>query len=213
MVASQSSPTASSRTVAAYLALLQLSRERGYVVTRVKVAKLLYLADLAAVRGGDEPISGVEWKWLDHGPFNNILQHLENNLVDSNIVQREPYYAGYQVRLIGDLPGYQMAPEDLIFLERAVAEYGSLAATSLKDLSYQTPPMIDAQKRGKGVVLDLSLARPRPKLVKLASKMTAVLSRLPEQDTDYDVFDEIEREMDDLAEMRRKASSAVLHDE
>jgi hypothetical protein len=69
-------------------------------------------------------------------------------------------------------------------LEEILAEYGGLAASSLKDLSYQTPPMLDAQERGKGVVLDLSLVRPRPKLDALAARMSRVLARLPEQETE-----------------------------
>lgn len=79
------------RMEAAYLAVLKLARERGYIITRLTMAKLLYLADLAAVREGDEPVSGVEWRWLNHGPFNNALQFLENDLVSAGMVRRDPY--------------------------------------------------------------------------------------------------------------------------
>jgi uncharacterized phage-associated protein len=203
---------ASPRTVAAYLAVLKFARERGYIVTRMKMAKLLYLADLDAVRAGDDPVSGVEWRWLNHGPFNNKLQFLETALADQGVVQLDEYYRGYQVRLVKDLPGYELTPDDLAVIESVVAEYGGLAATSLKDLSYQTPPMVDAQQRGQGVVLDLSLARPRPKLGALSKRMSAVLARLPEQETDPGVFQEIEQEMDDLSAARRRATGMLLDD-
>jgi hypothetical protein len=43
--------------------------------------------------------------------------------------------------------------------------------------------------------------------------MSAVLRRLPEQQTDPGVFVEIEREMDELAEARRRATGALLRDD
>src|SRR4051812_30721320 len=89
------------RTVAAYLAVLEAARLQGYVITRLKLAKLLYLSDLSAVREGDNPVSGIEWKWLDHGPFNNVLQFLENDLVRSEVIGRQQYYWGFQLRLVG----------------------------------------------------------------------------------------------------------------
>ncbi|MFI6758976.1 Panacea domain-containing protein [Micromonospora sp. NPDC050417] len=206
-------PSASPRTITAYLATLRLARERGYIITRLKMAKLLYLADLAAIRKGDDPISGVEWKWLNHGPFNNALQFLENDLARDGIVQLDPYYFGFQVRLVGDLPGYDMPPEELAVLEGILSEFGNVAASSLKDLSYQTPPMVDALQRGQGVVLDLSLVRPRPRLAGLTRRMSAVLRRLPEQETDPGVFQEIEREMDELANARRRATGDLVVDD
>lgn len=154
----------------------------------------------------------MEWRWLNHGPFNNVLQYLENVLANRGVVRLDEYYNGYQVRLVNDLPGYDMAPEDLAVLEVTVAKYGGLAANSLKDFSYQTPPMIDAQQRGQGVVLDLSLARPRPKLGELSKRLTGVLARLPEQDTDPGVFQDVQQEIDDLAPGRRRATGKLLDD-
>ena len=213
MAESPRSAAASNRVIAAYLAVLALARERGYVVTRLKMAKLLYLADLAAVRGGEEPISGVEWRWLNHGPFNHSLQFLENDLVDQGIVRVDRYYNGFQVRLIGELPASSLQAEELAILQRVVAKFGGLAASSLKDLSYQTAPMVDAQERGQGVVLDLSLARPKPRLGPLTRRMSAILDRLPQQETDPEVFDEIAQEMSDLGPARRRATEAALEDD
>ncbi|GIJ07287.1 Panacea domain-containing protein [Micromonospora andamanensis] len=177
------------------------------------MAKLLYLADLAAVRESEDPVSGVEWRWLNHGPFNNSLQFLENELVDYGVVRCDSYFQGFQVRLVGDLPGYDMPAEEMAILEGILRQFGNLSAASLKDLSYQTPPMADAQQRGAGVVLDLSLARPRPKLTGLARRMSAVLRQLPEQENDPGVFQDIEREMGELAQARRRATGALLDDD
>jgi hypothetical protein len=54
------------------------------------------------------------------------------------------------VRLVGDLPGFDMPPADLQILDRVIHEFGAPAANSLKDLSYQTAPMIDAQQPRRG---------------------------------------------------------------
>lgn len=200
-------------TVSAYTTVLRLARERGYVITRLKMAKLLYLADLMAVQEGEEPISGLKWRWLHHGPFDNSLQFLENDLVEDGVVRRDEYYLGYQIRLVGDPPDSDIDPASFALLAKTVRSYGNLAASTLKDLSYQTPPMVDAMERGKGVVLDLSLARPRPRLSGLVKRMSAVLRRLPEQENDPGVFQEVEREMDELAQARRRATGATLDDE
>jgi hypothetical protein len=177
------------------------------------MAKLLYLADLASVGAGDDPIPGIEWRWLQHGPFNNDLQYLENELVRRGVVKLDEYYSGFQVRIVGDLPGYEMPAGELATLKKVIKEFGGLAASSLKDLSYQTPPMVDAQQRGQGVILDLSLARPRPKLGGLSQTMSAVLARLPEQETDPGVFEDIRQEMDELSEARRRATDTLLNDD
>ena len=117
------------------------------------------------------------------------------------------------MRLDSELVGYDMPAAEMATLERVIGEFGRLAASSLKDLSYQTPPMVDAQHRGRGAVLDLSLVRPQPKLGALTGKMSAVLRRLPEQVTEPGVFEEIEREMEELSEARRRATRAVLDDD
>lgn len=210
MVSTPQVATAPVTTVGAYLAVLRLARKHGYIITRLKMAKLLYLSDLTAVREGHDPISGLEWRWLNYGPFDNTLQHLENELESSQAVERNEYFGGYQIRLVTDPTGYDMAPADMEFLERIVSEYGGLAATTLKDLSYQTPPMVDAMKRERGVVLDLSLARPRPKLGELRRRMSAVLRELPEQTLDPGVAREIQQEMNELAEARGRATGAIL---
>lgn len=201
------------RVVAAYLAVLARARLAGFVVTRLKMAKLLYLADLAAVRRGDQPVSGLEWRWLDHGPFDTTLQFLENELVDREVVRREPYYSGFRLRLAEAADGQVPASGDFETLAQVLDDYGGRTATSLRDLSYQTAPMLDARRRGRGVLLDLSLERPALGLGRLARRMGPVLRRLPEQQTDIGVFDDIVREMDDLGPARGRAVRALLDDE
>jgi hypothetical protein len=179
--------TPGERRRAAVLAVLRAALEHDYVITRTKLAKLLYLADLRAVAAGGEPISGIRWKWLNFGPFNNDLLEIEQQLVQDELVTsvREPWEFGqaYRLSLVGDpaaLP--RLAPGEEAVLAAAVREWGSLAASSLKDLSYQTPPMIEAQAEGnRGVVLDLNLVRPRPKVSRTLARIRAAIRARPEQ--------------------------------
>jgi uncharacterized phage-associated protein len=204
------------RTVAAVVALLSAARRLGVTITRTKVAKLLYLADLQAVDEGVTPPSGVEWKWLDHGPYNNCLMFLENDLVRTDIVLREEYYGGYSLRLVKDLSlEFDLSEEDLSFIESVVADLGRLTAGTLKDMSYQTAPMVDAKKRGeRGVTLDLSLARRRiPTLVKTSKRMNAVLARLQDQEDDPGVMDDLTAEVAQLALTRQRANAMLLGDD
>jgi len=207
---------ATPRTIAAYLSVLRFARDRGYVITRLKIAKLLYLADLRAVQAGDDPISGIQWRFLHFGPYDNSLLYLEDQLVQSGVIHREqePYFGGKWLRLIREgSAGYDMPSEDMAVLESVVADFGSLLATSLKDLSYQTAPMRDAQERGRGSVLDLSLARPRPRLTGLAGRMNAVIARIDEQQTDPGVFADLIEEMSDLSASRARATRELLGDD
>lgn len=74
---------------AALIALLSAARAQGTTITRTKLAKLLYLADLRAVRELGRTGSGVEWQWRHHGPFSKLLQSVEDDLVTTGIVERE----------------------------------------------------------------------------------------------------------------------------
>ncbi|WP_433083803.1 type II toxin-antitoxin system antitoxin SocA domain-containing protein [Dactylosporangium sp. CA-052675] len=203
------------QTVAAYLAVLDVARQNGMQITRTKIAKLLYLADLGAVEDGSDPISGVEWKWLEHGPFNYDLLSLENLLVARSVVsrQREEFYGGWELRLSGELPqNFELPEEDRQLLNRTMERYGRYAATTLKDMSYQTPPMEDAQRRGRGVVLNLNLARPLPALTRTSARMKAVLRSLAAQEDDEGAMDELAEEVNTFSAGRIAANRMLLDD-
>ena len=183
------------------------------MIGRRKMARLLYLADLTAVRRGDASITGIEWRWLDHGSFDDSLRVVESDLIDRGVVSLVGDHAEAQIRLIGELPRYDMAPTDLATLEDVLVKYADLASASLADLSHQSAPVRDAQGRGAGAVLDLSLERTERRLDDLSRRMADVLRRLPEQETDPGVFDEIEQEMDELSSARRRATRDLLGDD
>jgi hypothetical protein len=188
--------TPGARRCAAVLAVLRAAREHGFTVSRTKVAKLLYLTDLRSVERGGEPVSGVEWKWLQYGPFNNVLFEVERDLVGDRLVECETSgpLGETQVRLVGD--GGPFLPE---LDAELVAELGDLAASSLRDLSYQTPPMLEAKREGRGVVLDLGLVRPLPRVGRTLARLREAARELPEQFDDDGFEEDVLRE---LAEFR-----------
>ncbi|MEU6496459.1 Panacea domain-containing protein [Streptomyces sp. NPDC046984] len=186
---------------AAVAALLLAARAKGVVVGRTKIAKLLYLADLKAVKEMGRPCSGITWKWLDHGPFAYSLYRVENDLIAAGVIQRdlvERDFGGaeYRFRYVGHEGTLDIDTKFAEIVGQIVQEYGHLAASTLRDLSYQTEPMQEAQEGGKrGVVLDLFGRQPVPPIGGLVAKMQARLKRLGEQQDEGDpraMVDEIE---------------------
>jgi uncharacterized phage-associated protein len=202
----------SSRRRAAVLAVLRAAQERGYVVSRVKLAKLLYLADLRAVETGGDPVSGVEWKWLDHGPFNTVLFDVEDQLAKDQVIRCTvvPFIGGHEKRLAlrHDIDLHLSEDEERIIMD-IVRELGDLAASSLRDLSYQTPPMIEARADGRGVVLDLETVRPVPRVGRTLTRLRETARGLPEQFDDEGVEDALVVELAELRHGRARANRLI----
>jgi hypothetical protein len=51
-----------------------------------------------------------------------------------------------------------LASQDLETIRLTVRKLGNYAAATIRDLSYQTEPMLDAQQRGRERVINLDLA-------------------------------------------------------
>lgn len=200
----------------AAVALLEHARRRGFVITRTKFAKLLYLADLRAVERDLRPFSGIEWKWLQHGPFNNSIFTLEADLISAGIIERTERETalGREVRLnlVKDGAVPPLAPEWDEIIEGVVGEYGGYPAVTLKDLTYQTAPMMAAQEEGRGVVLDLDLVRPIPDMSEVRRRMRAILARVDDDEGDVaeDAQDDVLASIEELSDHRAEANAELL---
>ncbi|GAA0975458.1 hypothetical protein GCM10009555_033360 [Acrocarpospora macrocephala] len=208
----------------ALLALLKVAKEQGrrVTLTRMKAAKLLYLADLAAVSDGMPPISGASWKWHDYGPFDYALYDVEDQLLWSNKMNRQDgrilqaMHGSVVLSLADDVKQVEdpLPPGAMGILRRIVVEHGAKNATTLKDLSYATPPMAEAQAGGqRGVVLNLDRAREAKKVRALIERHRALLQDQGVDQDDPGVAAELIAEQTEFDELRRRANTKELGDE
>ncbi|GAB3428543.1 Panacea domain-containing protein [Flindersiella endophytica] len=181
-------------------------------MTRTKVAKLLYLADLRAVDELGRPCSGIQWRWRHYGPFSNALLQVEEELVLDGAVQRETcenyWGAEHRLRLHRPEP-IEVDEEFAAIIAQVVDEYGHLAASSLRDLTYQTPPMQEAQRENaREGVLDLFEGRVVPDIGATLARFQSAANRLAPQDDAGDP-DELRRELAEWAPGRARATDEL----
>ncbi|MGW8330963.1 type II toxin-antitoxin system antitoxin SocA domain-containing protein [Streptomyces sp. NPDC055897] len=203
-------------TSAAVVQLLSVARASGITVNRTKLAKLLFLADFEAVDRGCAPGSGVEWRWRHFGPYSDSLREIEADLELAGVVkvvETTNYYGTLEVRLAltGETPQVEIDAKFAEIVERIVSEKGKLSATQLKDLTYQTPPMVAAQKLGQREVrLDLAGGTPIPDLEPGLQRLRAIALAMPPLEDEVGSVEELAAEIDSLSELRRDATARML---
>jgi uncharacterized phage-associated protein len=199
---------------AALVALLAAARAQGTIITRTKLAKLLYLADLRAVHELGRTGSGVEWRWWHYGPFSKLLQSVEDDLVAAGVIGREVtenYYGSTEYRLsLGREVPVDVDAQFAVIIEGIVLEYGNLGASSLRDLTYQTKPMQEAQRENaRGEVLDLLSGHPVPEIAPVLARFQQVLDGLGAQEDEGDISG-LTDEIVDWAPLRAKATKRLV---
>jgi len=103
--------------------------------------------------------------------------------------------------------------ESMRIIRRVVSLHGSKSASVLRKLSYQTPPMVEAEAAGdRNVLLDLSRARRVRQIRELLERHRRHRAAAPEQTDDAGVGDELLAEMRDLAELRGHVNVTELGD-
>lgn len=105
-----------------------------------------------------------------------------------------------------------LGSEDLETIRLTVRRMGNYASATIRDLSYQTEPMLDAQRRGRESVINLELVRPVPKIGAAVSRARRLLATLPPQEDDPGVQDEIAAELESMAAERAAATARLLGD-
>ncbi|MFI0238229.1 type II toxin-antitoxin system antitoxin SocA domain-containing protein [Streptomyces sp. NPDC016845] len=203
-------------TSAAVVQLLSVARASGVTVNRTKLAKLLFLADFEAVDRGCAPGSGVEWRWRHYGPYSDSLRDIEADLERAGVVKKVEttnYYGTKEVRLAlaGETPQVEIDAKFAEIVERIVSEKGNLSATQLKDLTYQTPPMVIAQKQGRREVrLDLAGGAPIPDLEPGLQRLRSIASALPPLEDEAGAVEDLAAEIGELSELRRETTARML---
>lgn len=205
----------------AVLEILQASSELGFVMSRTKVAKLLYLADLEYARRTGSQGSDVDWIWYNYGPYDTDLLTIERELeADGSIRCETAAVAVKDERWVENrlvlvehiqLSDEEVDREFLSIVREMVGDYGGWSATRIKNFTYATPPMIKAQEEERGVSLDIAMVagrdRQKPHLPNLDKYRKLLRSRPPidpQQDSSW--------ELDELAAARpsiRRAEKLV----
>ena len=180
------------RAAASIHALLVLAARRALSMTRTKVVKLLYLADLRCVAATGAARSGVLWRWWHYGPYCQSLRSAEDALVNSGVVEREAwrlsaYATEYRLEARPDASTELMLGSDelLQHLDAVLEEHGHKNARALTDVAYSTAPMLEAQSEGtKGMLLDLD-ERPEPTdMDVLKAELAERFAHVPDADLD-----------------------------
>lgn len=210
--------TDATRASEAMKALLGLAAARRLWMSRTKVAKLLYLADLRSVEHDGEAGSGVVWQWRHYGPFSNSLQSVENDLVakgDIELDETGNWHGSAEYHLFAspvDRNSVESADRFLEHLDAVLAEHGQRSATELVELTYETEPMREAQANGlREAILDLGEHRQIP-------DVTATLARFQQLLDDHVADDDpapsgcSEEVLEPLRAARARANKILLGD-
>lgn len=206
-------------TSAAVVYLLKAAREDGILINRMKLAKLLYLADLRAVEAGLPPGTDVEWRWRHYGPYSNALQSVENDLYAAQVIQVErsvTYYGNKEVRLrlAEATPQIEIDERFATIVSGVLHDFGRVSATQLKDMTYQTAPMLAAAAKGQREVrLDLTGGDPFPDLAPALHRLKGVLRSMPKLEDEAGGIEDLATEIDDWAPMRKAATSEMVDSE
>ncbi len=171
-------------------ALLVLAARRTVDMTRTKVVKLLYLADLRSVAARRMERSGILWRWWHYGPYCQSLKSVEDDLVSRGAVEQESwrlstYVTEYRLVARPDAAAELMRRSDefLEHLDAVLEEYGHKNANSLTDVAYATAPMLEAQSEGaRGMLLDLDERPESANMGKVKAELAEHFAHIPDAD-------------------------------
>lgn len=203
------------QTQQSFVALLHAAKAHDVWLNRTKIAKLLYLADLRAVESGWELFTGCEWRWRHFGPYDNALLEIEDHLTAQGVIDSIPttnYYGSPEHRIRAKrLPVLRVEQEFREILFEVVKECGHLSASSLKDLTYQTPPMADAvEDQANEALLDFSDVGPAPEVAPTLIRLRNVVRAAGSDSDEPGAMEDLEEEVAVLSPGRRRANRELL---
>ena len=182
--------TDTDRAGASFHAVLVLAARRTVDMTRTKVVKLLYLADLRSVAASGMARSGILWRWWHYGPYCQSLKSVEDDLVSEGAVERESwrlsaYVTEHRLFARSDATTELMRRGDefLEHLDAVLEEYGHKNARALTDVAYATAPMLEAQsERITGMLLDLDERPETADMGRITAELAERFAHIPDAD-------------------------------
>lgn len=201
-------------------ALLVLASRKNLRINRTKVAKLLYLADLRSVDHSGTAGSGIAWRWLNHGPFDNVLSSIEDGLVRQGIIERKTTSWGlwnenkeHDLKVVNTSSSLIDSSDAFVaHIETILDDMGSWTANKLKSHAYQTPPMIEAKENDdQGGLLDLDETEQIPNIGPALARYQRILDdQSPDDIPTSEDYSFLVEELEAFADARAKATHRIL---
>ncbi|MCG2788870.1 MAG: SocA family protein [Actinomycetia bacterium] len=122
-------------------------------LNKTEIVKLSYLADYNFFKFFNIKITGVNYKYHDHGPFSTAIYDCIDKLENENILKQDEKisvnkhrkYYSFSIANSFDFERF-LNKQELEILDFVVSEYGNLGYEKLTELSYKTEPMQNAKK-------------------------------------------------------------------
>lgn len=139
--------------------LIRFFVERFPGAGRTRIVKFLYMADHEARRYLGRPLTDLEYRWDNYGPFDPEIQRQLDQLTCNGYVKEEIHkeeYVWYNYYATNTpLPCHLEKAEEAI-LEHVIQRYTKLKlGMLLEDIVYQTRPMLEATSRGERLKMEL----------------------------------------------------------
>ena len=123
-------------------------------LNKTEIVKLSYLADYNFYKYFSKDITGITYKYHNHGPFSKSVHDCIEGLEEENILKqsknvslnKQREYFSFELSDKYDIEKY-LNKQELEIVDFIVSEYGKLGFKKLTEVSYNTEPMKNA-KRG-----------------------------------------------------------------
>lgn len=152
--------------------------DRSFEVTKTALVKLLYLADVEAVRQGSPRVSEIEWISYKYGPYafgiDDALKRLSGREIDelTGVSALGKTYYLYRLKDYEELPG--VGPEQRAIVNRVLDRWGGESLENILNYVYfETEPMLEAEWAEP---LDFATIRKREPSISLAEYLARRLS-------------------------------------
>ena len=144
--------------------VIREAQDRGFQLLKTQLVKLLYLADVEALRSGMPRITDVQWVFYKYGPYAAEVDRAIRELVGVEVQEIEGVSArGRAYRRYTADPAEDheagLAPWEKVILGGVLDRWlGEDLNRLLDHVYFETEPMLEAEW---GKPLDLSLVQPR----------------------------------------------------
>lgn len=160
------------------LGILTRIRDREAAISKTKLLKLLYLADIEHFRTTHETLTGFDWIFYWYGPWSADYDNLLDEMERQDLIARRPWSSagldgeGISVTDPKELGATIKDTNEYFRVLRLVDTFADLATSELLDFVYfETEPMNGAEK---GKRLDFGkVSREAPQLYRRPSSQAA----------------------------------------